>query len=329
MSPASPAESSLSRHALAAILDALESDRAVNRRALGEAASVSPSTVARAVGYLTRAGILSVSHEPTDADAAERHAGVLSPTPAAILPVLTLGRDVGSVHALNAKLELVGAAVTELSAEQDDGERLRLLCRRAMTLLGGCAKAAALPVTAPVLLVESGETAPAGWREAITDTVGVVPLALLDEHTAVARCLRWESLPQSADSLLYLRTGESHAACLFARTDTGSWVVSPPKQTLDEALTRYLRQEDGSAKGQRRGALRFIRDLSRFIRPDVLLLEDPRRLFREEDAGRELFPDGVAVLFHETAQEGLTLPVSGAARYARRVLWERVLGLSS
>ncbi len=315
-------EPSLSPKTLAGILDALERKGPLSRRELAALASVSPSTVSRAAEYLTGVGVLTPSSPQTE----QRTAPTLAP--AAVLPVLTLRRGQGSVHALNARLELLGTSVTELNPDGNREECLRLLCRRAMTLLSGCAKASALPVAAPVLLVERDESAQGRWRETVTDTMGVAPLAMIREDTAIAYGLPREALPENAASLLYLRTGEMNSAYLLARSDTGDWVKSPPKQTLGEALTRYLRREDGAAEAQRRGVLRFIRDLSGFTRPDLLLLEDPRGLFRKENPWREALPEGVELIHRKSPPTGLSLPITGAAEYARRLLWEKMAGLS-
>lgn len=314
----------LSRQALSKILDALEQKTPINRRELATLASASPSTTARAVGYLTQVGLLTPSHHTQT----EHPSGLLSLNPAAILPVLTLNHGFGAVYALNARMELLGTAITELSRKQDGRACMRALGRRAMILLHGCANATGLPVTAPVLLTESSASVREDPSEVMIDTMGVAPLAILDESAAIAHSLRWEALPENAAFLLYLRTGELHSACLFARSDTGHWVVSPPKQALGEALTRYLKRENGTAEAQRHGISCFIRDLGGFIRPELLLLEDPRGLFREEKHWRSLRFDGMEVLLRESPRAELSLPITGAAGYARRILWERMTGLS-
>jgi hypothetical protein len=198
-----------------------------------------------------------------------------------------------------------------------------------MTLLGGCAKASGLPVAAPILLTDGVPSARSAWEEAVTDIMGVPPLAVMGEDTAIARALRWEILPPNASSLLYLRTGENPAAYLFSRSEAGLWAVSPLKQTLGEALFRYLKQEDTTADAQRRGILRFIRDLNGFFPPELLLLEDPRGLFQERNTWRETLPDGMEILLYEPHARSISLPVIGAATYARRLLWEKLTGLSA
>lgn len=318
----SPTESSLSSKALARILDALERENTLSRRELAALASVSPSTASRAAEYLTGVGVLTPSSPQTE----QRTAPTLAPV--AVLPVLTLGQGYGTVHALNARLELLGSAVTELNPEQNGGERLRLLCRRAMTLLGGCAKASALPVVAPVLLAEGDGSAQESRKETVTDTMGVAPLAIIREDTAIAHGLPREAFPPNAASLLYLRTGEMNSAYLLARSDAGDWVKSPPMQTLGEALTRRLKREDSAADAQRREVLRFIRDLNSFFPPALLLLEDARGLFREENPWREALPDGMEVILYAPRARSVPLPVIGAATYARRLLWEKMAGLS-
>ena len=319
----SPNESPLSRQALAGILDALEHKNPLSRQELSALASVSSSTASRAAGFLSQVGVLSASRRQN-----ETHPVALSLTPLAVLPVLTLGQCHGTVQALNARLDPLGSTITELNPEQTDKERLRLLCRRAMTLLNGCTKASGLSAAAPILLTDGVPPAPKAWEEAVTDIMGVPPLAVMREDTAIARALRWEDLPQNASSLLYLRTGESPTAYLFSRSESDSWAVSPPRQTLCEALSRSLSREDSTAEGQGRGILRFIQDLNGFFPPELLVLEDPRGLFQEGNTWKEALPDGLEVIPYMPPAQDLTLPVMGAATYARRLLWEKMTGLS-
>ena len=319
----SPNESPLSRQALAGILDALEHKNPLSRQELSALASVSSSTASRAAGFLSQVGVLSESHrqsEPTPT--------ALSLAPVAALPILIPGRDRGTIHILNARLEPMGSAAIALSPEQTEEERLRLLCRRAMTLLSGCTKASGLSAAAPILLTDGVPSAPKAREEAVTDIMSVPPLAVMREDTAIARALRWEDLPQNASSLLYLRTGESPTAYLFSRSESDSWAVSPPRQTLCEALSRSLSREDSTAEGQGRGILRFIQDLNGFFPPDLLVLEDPRGLFQEGNTWKEALPDGLEVIPYMPPAQDLTLPVMGAATYARRLLWEKMTGLS-
>lgn len=320
-----PTESSLSPKALVRILDVLERRTPISRRELAALASVSPSTASRAVEYLSRAGILG-----SDLRSTARPAD-LTLAPIAALPVFVLEQTHGTVCVLNARPALLGTASAELNPEQDAGEHLRLLSRHAMALLSGCAKASGLPAAAPILLTATANgqlTAQKELQEAVTDIMGVPPLAVVGEAAAISYALRWESLPPYASSLLYLRTGDRPAACFFSISETDAWAASPPKQTLGEALSRSLSREPSTAEGQRRGILRFIRDLNGFFPPELLLLEDPHGLFREGSAWREALPDGVEPILYKPLVHGVPLPVIGAVAYARRLLWEKMTGLS-
>ena len=318
----SPNESPLSRQALAGILDVLERKSPLSRQELSALASVSSSTASRAAEFLSRVGVLSESHQQS-----EPTPTALSLAPVAALPILIPGRDRGTIHILNARLEPMGSAAAGLNPEQTEEERLRLLCRRAMTLLNGCTKASGLPAAAPVLLTDGVPSAPKAWEGAVTDIMGVPPLAVMREDTAIVRALRRAALPPNASSLLYLRTGESPTAYLFSRWESGLWTASPPRQTLGEALSRSLSKEDTAPESQRRGFLRFIRDLHSLFPSELLVLEDPRGLFREGNTWREALPDSMEVIPYMPPAQALTLPVMGAAAYARRLLWEKLTGL--
>lgn len=320
-----PTESSLSPKALNRILDALEQRSPISRRDLADIASVSPSTASRAAEYLSRTGVLDSRPR------SEYRPAALSLAPVAALPVLSHGRTRSTVHVLNARLDPLGSAVTELNPGQDAGERLRPLCRRAMTLLSACAKASGLPVAAPILLTDMTDGDPSArrkWEETVEDIMGVPPLAVMGEDTAISRALLWEALPSDASSLLYLRTGESPAVYLFSKSGADAWTASPPRQTLGEALSRSLSREDSTAEGQRRGILRFIRDLNGFFPPELLLLEDPRGLFRDGTTWREALPDGIKPILYAPRAHGIPISVIGAAMHARRLLWEKMTGLS-
>lgn len=215
-----PSESSLSPRALTGILDALEHDPPHTRRRLGDLASLSPSTVSRAVGHLTEAGVLTYPRygqaDPKRIDGAE--ALILSPL--ALLPILIMSHNVGSVYVLQGDATPVGATVTELNPLWDTATRLTSLCRRAMILLNGCATATGLPVAAPTLWMKGGVTDSNACTETILDILGVAPLAILGEETAIARGIK-RVLPSSfqVDSLLYLRTELSAVSYLYHATE--------------------------------------------------------------------------------------------------------------
>ncbi len=323
MNPTQTAQTAVSASALLRVLNALEQNSPATLRRLARDTGLGITTVTRAVREAVRMGILGWD-EGTDPESG-RPCRVAVPASAAILPVLCLTRGRGSVLAVDMALRPLGAAVTELNPAVAPEENLRLLCRRGMTLLRGCAKVSGLAVAAPVLLTEDGIPHRAALSEAVTDAMGVSPSAIAGYGEAVARGVYGEPLPEGCTSLLFLRVGEGNFACLLLRDQEKAWVVSPLGRGLTATLARCLRSSGNSAEALRRGIAGFLTDLCRFVCPDLILIEDTRGILPSAENRPGYLPEGVQVILRTNDTEALTAAERGAALLGRRVLWDRIL----
>jgi len=320
MSPTNPA---LSPAALSRILDALESLSPATVKALSEATRLGQTTISRAAALGISRGALAYK-KSTD-PISGRPCRVLVPAKGLLLPVLTLTRSYGSVRIVDTELNPVGTAVTELDPTAPPEEAARLLARRCLTLARGLGSTGR--VTAPVLLVGQGLSAGI-LREAVADTMGVQPLAVMSHAEAVARAVTVRNFTPNAASLLFLSVGEDTHACLLLRGGEGRWVPSSLGENLTPALSRALRGTAPSAEGIRRGTAVFLTELCRFIRPDGIRIEDPRGVFPDGEVLASLLPPGVEAEVVSN-RDGLTVAEEGAALTGRRMLWEKVLGMDS
>lgn len=318
----SDTHSPVSHATLTHVLDTLESRGPTALRELSEGMEISPSTAARAVGRLTESGILTLS-EGRDPQSG-RIRRVASPAPAAVLSVLSLRRGKGYIRALDCGLNHLGTAITELNPAVPPEENLRLLCRRGMTLLRGCAGASGLPVAAPVLLVEEETPNRGALTEAVADAMGVAPLAVISDQEAIARGLRREALPQSVASLLFLRVGEGDRTALLLRAG-GGWVASPLGRGLTATLGQYLPSAGSSCEAVRRGAVGFLADLCRFLTPDLVMMEDARGCLPDAEVVGGLLPHGVEVRLRIADADTLSMAEVGAALLGRRMLWDSLI----
>ena len=228
----------VSSPALRRILAAMEPSRPLPLRSLAEATGLSPSTVARAVAELTAWGILA-EDEGTD-PISDRPCRVILPAPVAILPVLAVSETHGQVIATDLTAHTLGTASVEIDPALPPEEGLRLLCRRAMPLLRGCAAATGLSVCAPILLTDRGEVYAA---EAVTDAVGLPPLMWVGYGEAVAAALPCQPISPKAASLLHIHGGDRRVILL-----TGQGGEKPAK----------LLQKTRRPLAKRVGALRAV-----------------------------------------------------------------------
>ena len=308
----------VSAPALRRILAAMEPSRPLPLRSLAEATGLSPSTVARAVAELTAWGILT-EDEGTD-PVSGRPCRVIFPAPVAILPVLAVSETHGQVIATDLTAHTLGTASVELDPALPPEEGLRLLCRRAMPLLRGCAAATGLSVCAPILLTDRGETYAA---EAVTDAVGLPPLMSVGYGEAVAAALPCEPISPKAASLLHVHGGDRRVILLTGQ-EGEDWRVSPLGRRLSQALARYT-DGAGSPDALRKGAARFLQELCGFLSPDCILAEDPTGMLPSPEEARLLLPDGTAWIRRETDDGGIPLAALGALILGRRRLWEKIL----
>lgn len=308
----------VSNPALRRILAALEPSRPLPLRAIAEATDLSPSTVARAVAELTALGILA-EDEGID-PAGRRPCRVILPASVAVLPVLAVSEAHGEVTALDLAAHTLGVASVELDPSLPPEEGLRMLCRRAMPLLRGCAAATGLSVCAPILLTDRGETYAA---EAVTDAVGLPPLMSVGYGEAVAAALPCQPISPKAASLLHIHGGDRRVILLTGQ-EGEDWRVSPLGHRLSQALARYT---DGaeSPDALRKGAARFLQELCGFLSPDCILAEDPTGMLPSPEEARLLLPDGTAWIRRETDEGGIPLAALGALILGRRRLWEKIL----
>lgn len=308
----------VSNPALRRILAALEPSRPLPLRAIAEATDLSPSTVARAVAELTALGILA-EDEGID-PAGRRPCRVILPASVAVLPVLAVSEAHGEVTALDLAAHTLGVASVELDPSLPPEEGLRLLCRRAMPLLRGCAAATGLSVCAPVLLTDRSGTFSA---EAVTDTVGLPPLATVGYGEAVAAAAGYQSLPEEAASLLHIH-GADRRVSLLTRCAKESWSLSPAGERLTHVLTRYTADSVGP-DALRKGTARFLRELCGFLAIDCILAEDPSGVLPSPEEARLLLPDETAWIRRQAHEGEPSLAVLGAFTAGRRLLWEKIL----
>lgn len=308
----------VSSPALRRILAAMEPSRPLPLRSLSEATSLSPSTVARAVAELTAWGILT-EDEGID-PVSGRPCRVILPAPVAILPVLTVSETHGQVIATDLTAHPLGTASVELDPALPPEEGLRLLCRRAMPLLRGCAAATGLSVCAPILLTDRGEVYAV---EAVTDAVGIPPLMSVGYGEAVAAALPCQPISPKATSLLHVHGGDRRVSLLTGQ-EGEDWRVSPLGRRLSQALARYT-DGAGSPDALRKGAARFLQELCGFLSPDCILAEDPTGMLPSPEEATLLLPDGTAWIRRETDDGGIPLAALGSLILGRRRLWEKIL----
>lgn len=311
------ANSSISPTALSHVLDALEVSLPTSRRALAEATGLGQSTVNRAVSTCITHGIL-VSETGMSPDGG-RPCPVLFPAKNLLLPVLTLTREYGVVRVLDMELSPIATATVELYPATPPEESARLLARRLLTLLRGCGTKT---VTAPILVTDG--TLPADiLQDVFTHALGLSPLAIMSREEAVARAAGGSLPPLSAKSLLFASVGEGSHACLLLRDGESLWHPSPLGDSLTHTLLRTLRSAE-SAEGIRRSTAVFLTDLCRFLRPDLIYVEDGRSILPDSSFYTPLLPDGVDILVSHT-DGGLTVAEQGAALVGRRMLWDKIL----
>ena len=308
----------LSTPALRRIHAAMEPSRPLPLRSLAEATGLSPSTVARAVAELTAWGILA-EDEGTD-PLSGRPCRVILPAPVAVLPVLAVSMTHGQAIASDLAAHTLGTASVELDPALPPEEGLRMLCRRAMPLLRGCAAATGLSVCAPILLADRGESYAA---EAVTDAVGLPPLMSVGYGEAVAAALPCQPISPKATSLLHIHGGDRRVILLTGQ-EGEDWRVSPLGRRLSQALARYT---DGAEcpDALRKRAARFLQELCGFLSPDCILAEDPTGMLPSPEEAALLLPDGTAWIRRETDEGGIPLAALGALILGRRRLWEKIL----
>ena len=304
--------------AISLVLNTLESRSTATVRSLSEATGLGQSTVTRAVAVCVSHGILQyrVGVDP----ASGRPCRILFPAKGLLLPALTLTRGYGSVRVLDMGLSPMGTTVTALHPASPPEEAARLLCRRCVTLLRGCQ--GGLTVTSPILLAGEGFS-PAALRETAADILGVPPLAVVGHGEAVARAMSVRPFPSDVSSLLFLSVGQDAHACLLLRDGTGQWSPAPLGEPLTATLHRSLRGAEPSAEGIRRGVAVFLTELCRFLRPDLLYMEDPRGVLPDGAMLASLLPEGIEVTVRHA--EGLTVAEEGAALLGRRMIWDKIL----
>ncbi len=313
-----PIPAAISAAALGRALRALERDTPLPLRAIAEKTCLSPSTVARALRELTAVGILA-EDEGTD-PVSGRPCRVLLPAPVAVLPVFSVSEGRGRVIALDLTATPLGTTSVELNPALPPEEGLRLLCRRAITLLRGCASATGLSVCAPVLLTDRSEAFPA---EAVADTVGLPPLVTIGYGEAVAAAVGCQPVPKEAASLLHIH-GTDRRVTLLTRRGGECWRLSPVGENLTRALTRYTGGER-SPDALRKGTARFLMELCGFLAIDCILAEDPSGVLPSPEEARLLLPDETVWIRREAHGNEPSLAVLGAFTVGRRLLWEKIL----
>ena len=314
----SPITTTISSSAISLVLNTLESRSTATGSSLSEATGLGQSTVTRAVAVCVSHGILQyrVGVDP----ASGRPCRILFPAKGLLLPALTLTRGYGSVRVLDMELSPLGTAVTALHPASPPEEAARLLCRRCVTILRG--SHGDLTVTSPILLAGEGFSL-AALREAAADILGIPPLAVVGHGEAVARAMSVRPFPSNVSSLLFLSVGQDAHACLLLRDGTGQWSPAPLGKPLTATLHRSLRGAEPSAEGIRRGVAVFLTELCRFLRPDLIYMEDPRGVLPDEAMLASLLPEGIEVTVRHA--EGLTVAEEGAALLGRRMIWDKIL----
>ena len=313
-----PADPSISPAALSRILDALEVSLPTTRRGLAEATGLGQSTVDRAVTTCLTHSILRC--ETGISPDSGRPCRLLHPDTSLLLPILTMTHEYGIIRVLDMDLTPVATATVELYPASPPEESARLLARRLLTLLRGCGKKA---VTSPVLVTD-GSLPTTILRDVMTHTLGQAPLSVMGHGEAVARAVKSRSLPEAAESLLFVFVGEGAHACLLLKDREGLWHPSPLGDSLTPTLLRTLRSAEASAEGIRRSAAVFLTDLCRFLRPDLLCVEDGRSILPDAHFYSFLLPDGVEILVSHAKGE-LTKAEIGAALAGRRMVWDKIL----
>jgi hypothetical protein len=316
MSSTKPA---ISPAALALVLDAMESVSPATVKALSEAAELGQTTVARAAALCRSRGVLAY-RKSTD-PVSGRPCRALVPATGLLLPILTITGDTGIIRAVNMGLKPVGTAVTELDPTAPPEEVARLLTRRCLALLRGLGGSG--HVTSPILLAEPSPSARV-LREAVADTLGVQPLVVMSRGEAVARSMTVKERSRKDTSLLFLSVSEEPHACLLLRGGNGRWMPSSLGENLTHTLSRALHGTVSSAEALRRGTAVFLTDLCRFLRPDRIWIEDPRRIFSDSGMITALLPWDVEVTVASQC-DGLSVAEEGAALAGRRMLWEQIL----
>ena len=311
---------SISSAALSHVLDALEVSCPITRRALAEATGLGLSTVGRALSTCVSHGILTnkMGTDPT----VGRACSAYIPAEGLLLPLLTLTRGHSTIRILDTALNPVHTAVTELHPAAPTEEAVRILSRRLVALLRGYSGRDHRHVASPILLADNDLPAEV-LRDTVTHALGTAPLAILRHEDTVARALGRMGTPKAADSILFLSVGEHPHACLLLRDGAGEWSPSSLGRGLTHTLTRTLRAADSSAEGVRRATAVLLTDLCRFLSPDLIHVEDPRRILPDNDFFAPLLPDGVGILVG--GGDGLTIAEYGAALTGRRMLWDKIL----
>lgn len=308
----------VSSPALRRVLNALEPSRPLPLRALANVTDLSPSTVARAVAELIALGILA-EDEGTD-PMSGRPCRVILPATVAVLPVLAASEGFGQVTALDLSAHTLGTASVELDPALPPEEGMRMLCRRAMPLLRGCATATGLSVCAPVLLTDRSEAFSA---ETVADTVGLPPLVAIGYGEGVAAAVGCQPVPEEAASLLHIH-GADRRVTLLTRCDGEGWRLSPMGENLTQALTRYTDGE-GSPDALRKGTARFLKELCGFLAIDCILTEDPSGVLPSPEEAVLLLPNETVWIRREAHESEPSLAVLGAFTMGRRLLWEKIL----
>ena len=304
-----PADPSISPTALSRILDGLEVSLPTTRGALSEVTGLGRSTVNRAVSACLTHGILvpETGH-------------LLVPRNNFLIPVVTVTREHGTIRILDMDLTPVATATVKLSPASTPDESAHILARRLLTLLRGFSEKS---VTAPILVTD--ETLPARiLRDELGHSLGQAPLAVMKHAAAVARAITRSPLPTEAKSLLFASIGEGTHACLLLKNEDGLWHPSPLGDSLTPTLLRTLRTLEPSSEGVRRGTAVFLTDLCRFLCPDLIYVEDGRRILPDGEFYKPLLPDGVDILIRHT-KDDLTMSELGGALTGRRMLWDKIL----
>ncbi len=317
------AKSTLRPETRRALLDALECADPLSVRQAATRTALSTTTVRRAARKLSDEGILD-----------PQAPGRLTPADTATIAILNVTTRQMGVHLLDGHLKRLASATTAYNPAISPEDNLHGLCQRAVTL-ATCRRD--FPICPVLLLPDTSErgTAPpiaedltALARVAEGCGVAIETVRCFHAGEAIASELLHRPEISICRSLLYLYIGEEPHAALFCRENEPNteapraWHPSPLGDPLSATLARHLIHTLPMADRQPAIA-RFLADCRAFIGfGGVMIEQDGGETFDRSLLGAGL-PSSTWICLPEPPPHALTLSEQGAARMARRAIWEQ------
>lgn len=324
-----------------ALLEALEYEFPTSRRRLAGLCALGEVTLRRGCRQLIREGVLTLKYGP-DPDRG-KPCDLITPVDYPVLPVLEISETYMIWRLCNTLGESVFATVRDRGGFCTPEDDLHTLVGRASSILRAdtCRLPKDMPLMPPVLLLPSPANKPAATgthtlprdpnrlKALVRRVLDEDPVAVLTPEEAVAHELGYHPSARGASCVLHLRLGAVNTATLLVRehssSPTSPLTVAPFGAEMNHTLQSTLSDLPARSAQWQSGVADFLTSVCRFITPQLVAIEAPDNV-DAISALRNVLPPGVILQWTVYALNTPSLAHRGALRYARRALWESMLG---